>query len=306
MAHPIFVMATVTTVAALAVWGMLLWQITPHGRRRAIATLLLLELFMSPAAFFGVRRPLLIAPLEPILTQPTWDMGDWPIVRDVLRLCFAPLTEEPAKLLPWLLLLALGWPLRPTRRMTAALAMAAGLGFALGEIWLVAWLVAQSNDPKLAGLPWYAFGGFLGERLMTCVTHALFALPTVVLARRGWSWAVLGLAAGMALHLTCNAPIVLMHRRAFGWTTETWGLLIQASLVLLTLGGLVMLLGAAIGRQALRRVLSRRMRCPECGAIYRQPLVWGVNCGLSRYERCGVCRKWHWVTLGNLAPLDKR
>lgn len=303
MIPPIYIMAFVTTLTALAVWGTLLWQICPANRRRPVIGLLMLETVMSPAAFYGVRRPVLIRWLEPVLTRPDWEIGHWPVVRDLVRLCFAPLTEEPAKLLPWLLLLAVGLPLWPRRRMAAPLALAAGLGFAVGEIWLVATLVAQANDPKLAGLPWYAFGGFLGERLMTCVTHAMLAFPTIALARRGWRWAAIGLSLGIALHWLGNAPIALMHRRAFGWKAETWGALVQVWIILLTVCGLLILVGASVGRKMLRRVFSRRMRCPGCGAVYRQPLLYGFNFGMSRYERCGACGKWHWVTLKDLAPL---
>jgi len=201
--------------------------------------------------------------------------------------------------------LALGWPLLPTRRMIAGLALAAGLGFAVGEIWLVASFVAQANDPKLAGLPWYAFGGFLSERLMTCIAHALFALPTVVLSRRGWKWGALGLVLGMSMHWVSNAPITLMHRGVFGWKPEIWGFVIQLWLALLTLAGLIALIGAYAGRKMIRRILAHKMICPGCGATYRQPFFVGLNWGLSRYEPCGVCHKWHWVTLKNIAPLKK-
>jgi hypothetical protein len=307
MFHPIFVMATVASVVALAALGTLLWQICPRDRRRPlVGVLVLIGLFMSPAAFFGLRYPLLIWPLEPVLKQPGWEVGGWSNVRDAVRLSFAPLTEEPAKLAPWLVLLAAGWPLAPTRRMVGPLALAAGLGFAVGEIWLVAGLIAHAHDPKLAGLPWYAFGGFFSERLMTCVTHALFALPTVALSRRGWKWGAIGLALGMSMHWISNAPIVLMHRRGFGWTSDTWGLLIQLWLVAFTVVGLLALIGAAVGRDAMRKLWSARMICPECGAAYRQPIFLGLNFGMSRYERCGVCRKWHWVTLKNLAPMKRK
>lgn len=40
-------------------------------------------------------------------------------------------------LLPWLLLLTVGLPLWPTRRMTAPLALAAGLGFAVSSATLI-------------------------------------------------------------------------------------------------------------------------------------------------------------------------
>lgn len=307
MIQPIFVMAVATSVVALGAWGTLLWQMFPRDeRRRSLAVMMAIGFLMSPLAFYVVRKPLFVAPLEPILKRSGWDTGGWPIVRDAVRLSFAPLTEEPAKLVPWLVLLAAGWPLLPTRRMIAPLAMATGLGFAIGEIWLVAGFVAQANDPKLAGLPWYAFGGFFSERLMTCICHALFALPTVALARRGWEWGLLGLAIGMLLHFISNSPIVLMHREAFGWRQQTWSIVIQAWLILFTVAGLLAIIAAAAGRKVLRKIWSNRMICPECGAIYRQPIFLGLNFGLSRYERCGACHKWHWVTLKNLAPLKRK
>ncbi|HEY2250640.1 MAG TPA: hypothetical protein VGH74_06250 [Planctomycetaceae bacterium] len=306
MFHPIYIMAAVTSVVALAVWGGLLWQICPRDdRRSSILLLLLLGFVMSPAAFYGVRVPLLIGPLEPILKQPEWGFGKWSVARDIVRISFAPLTEEPAKLVPWLVLLAAGLPLLPTRRMIAALALATGLGFAIGEIWLVAGFVAQANDPKLAALPWYSFGGFLSERLMTCITHALFALPTIVLSRRGWTWGALGLALGMLMHGISNAPITLMHRGTFGWKPEVWQGVIQVWLIVLTVWGLIAVIGAYAGRKMLRRLWANKMICPGCGAIYRQPLFMGLNFGMSRYERCGVCHKWHWVTLKNVAPLKE-
>lgn len=309
MIHPIFIMAAGTSVVALAAWGTVLRQICPRDQRRPrIGALVLIGLFMSPAAFFFLRYPLLIWPLEPLLKQPAWEVGNWSIVRDAVRLSFAPLTEEPTKLAPWLVLLATGWPLLPTRRMVAPLAMAVGLGFAVGEIWLVAGLIAHGPDPdqKLTSLPWYAYGGFFSERLMTCVTHSLFALPTVALSRRGWKWAAIGLVLGMSLHWISNAPIVLMRRQVFGWTSDTWGLLVQLWLILFTVVGLLALIGASVGRNAMRKIWSARMICPECGANYRQPIFLGLNFGMSRYERCGVCHKWHWVTLKNLAPIKHR
>jgi hypothetical protein len=303
MIHPIYPMAALTSVVALGAFGALLRQICPDDARRPwVFVLVICGLVMSPGAYFFVRRPLLIAPLEPMLKQPDWDTGGWSLLRDGIRLSYAPLTEEPAKLAPWLVLLAAGVPLQPTRRMRAPLALAAGLGFAAGEIWLVASLIEQANDPKLAGLPWYSFGGFLTERLMTCLSHALFALPTFLLSRRGWKGGLVGLGIGMLLHLISNAPIGLMHRGAFGWKPAVWGAVIQSWVALISVAGLLTLIGLAAGRDALRRIWSRRMLCPGCGALYRQSLFFGLNFGTTRYERCGACRKWHWVTLKNLAP----
>lgn len=227
MLHPLYVMATVTTLVALAAVGTMVWQISPRdGRRTWVLALLVIGCFMSPLAFHGVRRPLIIRPLELILKGPEWDTRGRSIARDAIRLAYAPLTEEPAKLAPWFLLLAVRAPLWPAKRMIAPLALAAGLGFAAGEIWLVAGLIVQAND-QFAGLHWYEFGGFFGERLMTCLSHTLFALPTIALSRRGWKCGLAGLALGMLLHGAGNAPIVLMHRETFGWKPVVWSVIVQ-------------------------------------------------------------------------------
>src|SRR5204862_8068495 len=117
MFHPIYVMAAATSVVALAVFGMILWQMCPRDRRSWVLLLLVIGCFMSPAAFYGVRAPLLIWPLDPILKQPGWADRGWSMVRDLIRLAYAPLTEQPAKLAPWLELLAAGAPLWPARRL---------------------------------------------------------------------------------------------------------------------------------------------------------------------------------------------
>ena len=96
MVHPIYVMAAVTTVVAFVVGGSLLWQMSPADRRRWLCAMLAFGCLMSPAAYYAVRRPLLIGPLEPMLSQPGWDAGGWSALRDAVRLGYAPLTEEPA------------------------------------------------------------------------------------------------------------------------------------------------------------------------------------------------------------------
>lgn len=303
MIHPLYIMALVTTVAALAVWGMLLWQMSPGDeRRRGLLLMVVFGVFMSPLAYWGLRQPLLLGMLEPVLNQPSWDAGIWPFVRGVIRLAYAPLTEEPAKLLPWWLLLGCGVRVRPIREMFAPLALAAGLGFAVGEIWLVAKLVVAANDPQLAALPWYGFGGFLTERLLTCLSHTLFCFPTIALSAGGRMRGAVGLALGMALHWLGNSPIALMRVQAFGWSAGTWSAIVQLWVLAFAIAGLVTLIGFYAGKESFRSIWAQHMICPGCGARYRQPILLGLNFGLYRYERCGACGKWHWVTLQDLAP----
>jgi RsiW-degrading membrane proteinase PrsW (M82 family) len=116
---------------------------------------------------------------------------------------YAPLTEEPAKLVP-LLIPAIRRDTSPAN--FARYALAIGLGFAIGEMWFVADRIARV--PAYASLPWYQFGGYVGERLMTCVFHS--ALVVVALWQLGRRF-VVGVAGAMALHWLGNFPILLLN-----------------------------------------------------------------------------------------------
>jgi hypothetical protein len=300
--HAIYTTAAVTSAIAAVAFGVLLRQCTQPIYWRSLGAVWTMGLLMSPAAYYLVRVPALVTPLTPWLDAQTPKGGGQLIAADIVRLSFAPLTEEPAKLLPWVAALLLGWPLLPARKLATPIAATLGFGFATGEMWLVAHLIAEANPPELAGVPWYGFGGYANERLMTCLTHALFALPTVWLARRGWRGALLGLALGMTLHFLGNAPIMLLRRDAGGLGAVIWTVLVQLWVLAFTIAALLGLTGVHLGRQTMRRVLRGRMICPECHAEYRQPIL-ALNAGAWRYEQCGACRKWHWVSLQNLAPL---
>src|SRR5262249_30690528 len=98
------------------------------------------------------------------------------------------------------------------------LALAVGLGFAIGEIWLIAYTLLQL--PGIASLPATDLGGFVIERLEGCFLHGAFvALPFVALAR-GRSF-LLGGLGGMFLHFLLNFPIYLKGINAFG-LGEAW------------------------------------------------------------------------------------
>jgi hypothetical protein len=201
--------------------------------------------------------------------------------------------------------LTIGWPLVAGKKLVVPIACALGVGFAMGEMWLVAHFVAEANDPHLRVVPWYAFGGYVTERLQTCITHSLFALPTVWFSRRGWPAAMIGLAVGMTLHFLGNAPIMLLRRDVWNLGPTTWGVIAQLWIIGFTISGVLALAGVHLGSGVMRRVFRARMICPECGAEYRQRLLLGLNAGKWRYEPCGACGKWHWVSFENLAPLPE-
>src|SRR5262245_47101413 len=115
--HPIYISATFTFTLALLAFGALLWQFTPRIYRRYIFAVWAIGLAMSPGAFYLVRVPLLVRPLTPWLEAQTAQGGSRLVAADVVRLTFAPLTEEPVKLLPWLAALAIGWPLVPAKKL---------------------------------------------------------------------------------------------------------------------------------------------------------------------------------------------
>ena len=305
----LYIMACLTTVIALLLFGMLYRQFAISGQWQKIWPLFVFGLMMSPAAYFLVRLPI-INHLDPLLfASETGEMqsggsSQMRVSRDLVRLWYAPLTEEPAKLLPWLILLSVGAGAIPNRAHVAGLALVVGTSFAIGEIWLVAYLISSKPDPRLVDLPWYAFGGFASERIATCFAHTLFAMPTLLLAARGVRWGLVGLCVGMLLHAAGNAPILLSRYEMFGISKDAWIVILQLWLVLFVVASMIGLVGCKFGTEMLQRIWQNRMVCPECGATYRQPIVMGLNMGTWRYEPCGACNKWHWVTLKNLAPLN--
>ncbi len=281
----ILIAAGITTLLAIATWGTLLRQLSDPADRRVLLLLAIVAAPLSLGAFYLVRLPL-DSFLEPAL-------ANWPQLYTAVRLCYAPLTEEPAKLLPLFLLLlpALRRPI--TRHHVVPIALALGLGFGIGEIWLVANLVRQ--DEKLAGLPFYMFGGFLGERLIVCITHAGFTVLAVWALCRGWLWFPLGLLGGMVSHFLANFPIYLKHRDVASLGPATWDVLILVWLAMYFVGTLVVLCVLHFGLSDLRRLVLGKARCPSCGEVYARPLLMGLNAGMKRYERCPACRKWHWI-----------
>src|SRR4029077_5818427 len=108
---------------------------------------------LQPLAFYFVRVPLdhwLVGQLGSASAAYQW-----------LTSFYAPLTEEPAKLVP-LLIPAIRNDIRAANFVRYALAI--GVGFAIGEMWFIADRVAHA--PAFAGMPFYLFGGYLGERLL--------------------------------------------------------------------------------------------------------------------------------------------
>jgi RsiW-degrading membrane proteinase PrsW (M82 family) len=202
----LFIAAAITCALVLLVWGTQLWRLTPAPERRFVAAAAALTLPMFFVALWGVRLPF----TDPLilrfaaLVHPDLPLGALRSTAAYLlpKSLEAPLIEEPAKLWPLLLPLFRA-RLRDVSPVRVGLAL--GLGFALSEVAGLA--VLLSTYPPYRPLPFWAFGGFIIERLLVALFHATFT--TLALRRWGRGFG-LGVLAAMAAHWAANFPIILM------------------------------------------------------------------------------------------------
>jgi RsiW-degrading membrane proteinase PrsW (M82 family) len=194
--------AALTTAVAL---GALILLLTRSSNWPAVALAFVIALPLQPLALYLVRLPVDRA-LKTLFGAPTWLV--------ILSLFYAPLTEEPAK---WLAA-AVPAVRRAIMAEPITVALAVGLGFAIGEIWMIVREVLAL--PGVWSLPASNFVPFVIERLEVCFLHGAFVAPAFVCLARGRSF-LLGGLAGMVLHFLLNFPIYLKNINAFG-LGEAW------------------------------------------------------------------------------------
>lgn len=275
-----------TVALTLAVYGTALWLATPREDRFWTVACVVATLPMCAAAYYFVRLPLngalvgLFGEGEALFWIRAW---------------YAPLTEEPTKLWP---LLIPAVRRRIDLQSAGRYGLALGLGFALGEIFVVAQIIA-TKSPDVAALPWTQLGGFIGERFMTGAVHSgMTALALYAWRRSGWL--SLGLAAAALAHFAANFAISAGQR---GWlgSQESSRALVSLWVAVCFLLALIWLGTLQFGRDV-GRALYGRAFCPECGTVYDRSLV-GLNFGFSRrYEPCPHCHKWHWTKRASKEP----
>ncbi len=222
---PIYIMALVTLAAALVLWGGLIYLLS--GREKRYFWLLLLGLPLSAIANLILKRQAVVfvgqaahVPPHLGLASPAWFLA--------FLVLITPLIEEPIKLLPLML--------KPVRRTFATgsgalwVGFALGVSFGLGEAAFIAYAVAQM--PDYSALPWYAFTGYLNERLFTCFAHGVMTAVLVVGIKRGGRAVLYGVLSALGLHLLLNAPVVMYQ---FKWiSAEVYGLALLIPLILLS------------------------------------------------------------------------
>jgi hypothetical protein len=136
-----------------------------------------------------------------------------------ILIMLTPVLEELIKVLP--LLLPAARSLVQDSRSAFWTGITLGVGFGLGEVGFVAWGVTQVSD--YAGLPWYAFTGFMSERLAICLLHGVMtAIFLLGLEQGGWRVAA-GFLGAISLHALTNAgPILYGFGLIAIWAASLW------------------------------------------------------------------------------------
>jgi hypothetical protein len=284
----IYIAALITTILVLAVYGSFVYKMKVPADKRWLWLAFLMVLPMQPLAFYLVRLPIndwLLA-----------TMGKESGLYQAMTLFYAPLTEEPAKLVP--LLIPFIW--RDINKETfVRYAIAIGLGFGIGEIWFVAERI--THVPEFAAMPFYYFGGFLGERFQVCLLHGVFTSLVLWRLRNN---VFFGFWLAVMAHFFGNFPIFLMAKGVGGIGQTAWQTIISLWLMFYFLGGIALLAYFTYGRASIGRFIFGKTKCPECSQIYDSP-VFGLNLGTRRYERCPQCRKWHLIGIADKVTDDE-
>lgn len=280
--HQIHIASAVTSLLAiLLIGGFIRWRSKPEDRK-FLLLLFLLELPLAFAAFYLLRMPILDQLFRLIFGTGTEIYG-------FMRNFYAPLTEEPFKLLPLLIPFIYN---KISKENFVMAAMAIGLGFGVGEAWLVGGFISQNS--QYAGMPCYYFTGFINERFMVCIMHAGM---TAFALNRPWGRLIWGILGAMGLHFIGNFPIYLASKDVFQLGSEMWQVILGLWVFIFFSSMVMLLVYYSMGTvKKFTQFFFGKSVCPGCGNIYRPPLM-GLNWFTKRYEKCPGCNKWHWVSL---------
>ena len=215
----IYIMAAITLVASLALWGGLIYLFTGHQKR--YFWLLLLGLPLSAVANLFLKRQAIIAAGLAGHVQPGLGLAA-PVWFLAFQVLISPLVEEAIKVLP--LLLRPAWKMVTSRASALWVGFVLGVSFGLGEAAIIAYGVAQNSAYDF--LPWYAFTGFFNERLMLCFAHGVLTAVMVIGMQRGGRFALYGYLTALGLHLFLNTPTVMYQIQWISITQYNIGLLI--------------------------------------------------------------------------------
>lgn len=286
----ITIAAALTTLFTITVTGLLISQVSKPADYRLLVIVFLIGLPLSLTTFYGARMP-----LRPAVQRL---FEDAPQALTLYQLVEAPLFEEPAKLVPLFVVTVLLRRKLVTERNRVPLAMSLGLGFGVGEIWLVAEFI--QNNPQLRDLPFYQFGGFIAERLLVSVVHGGFTLASVLAIERGVRWLPLGLFISMTLHFVGNLPAFLASMN-LGLPADAVSVLALLWVIVLYALTLAAVVAIHFGWSQFKLILRGKRVCPYCRESFSRQWL-ALNLGFRSYERCPHCRRWHLVDLRENLP----
>jgi hypothetical protein len=156
---------------SLVFWGRLIYLFT-SAETLFLAVNLGIASRQSPILF--LKRQAIIIVGQTFHVQPGLGLAS-PVWFLAFGILVTPLVEEPIKTLP--LLLKPAWRMVTSRINALWVGFAVGVSFGLGEAGFLAYAIAQ--NPAYNALPWYAYTGYFGERLMTCFAHGVFTAVVV-------------------------------------------------------------------------------------------------------------------------------
>jgi hypothetical protein len=203
----IYIMAVITLAVSLLLWAGLTYLF--NGHQKQYFWLLLLGLPLSAVANLLLKPQAIIAIGRAALVQPGLGLSA-PIWFLAFKVLITPLVEEAIKITP--LLLSPAWRMVTSRTSALWVGFMLGVSFGLGEAAFIAYVVAQNN--VYDALPWYAYTGFLNERIMTCFAHGVLTAVLVVGMKRGGRSILYGYLTALGLHLFLNAPTAMYQ---FQW-----------------------------------------------------------------------------------------
>jgi uncharacterized membrane protein YhfC len=178
------------------------------GHDRLYYRVLAITLLFSPIVNLCAKKPILGYMLHRFHLSPK--TPDWPWWFVVLVLLLIGVSEEGIKLTP------VSFPsVRKAIRLRGSavpMAFTIGLGFAIGEIWYLAFRI-HFSDPASASLPFYMLGGFITERVGTVIVHAWLSLLALSGLRSGSSQFLLGAGGAMLAHALMDSTAMLFQMK---------------------------------------------------------------------------------------------
>ncbi len=216
---PIYIMLAPTLLVSMLLWGVLIYLFTRHEKR--YFWLMIPGLPLSALANLLIKRQAIIAVGSAAHVQPGLGLAA-PAWFLAFQVVLTPLVEETVKVVP--LLLPQAHKMLTSQTSALWVGFAQGVSFGLGEAIFIAYAVQQSGN--YAGLPWYAFTGFLNERISTCFAHGVMTAVLVTGLQRGGSHVIYGYLAALGLHLFLNGPTVFYQFKAISYEWYSVGLVI--------------------------------------------------------------------------------